>query len=44
MIGALAIKNGEVPATMKMEAKIEALCFCVKISSQDLAAPMMHHF
>ncbi len=38
MIGALAIKNGDVPATMKTEATTEALCFRVKIPSQCFAA------
>jgi hypothetical protein len=44
MIGALAIKNGDVPATIRTEAIIEPLCFRVKFPSQDPAAPMMEHF
>jgi hypothetical protein len=44
MIGALAIKNGDVPATIRTEAIIEPPCFRVKLPSHNLAAPMMVHF
>jgi hypothetical protein len=44
MTGALAITNGDVPATIRMEAIIEPLCFPVKFFSQDPAAAIMRHF